>query len=644
MKKSLQYLVLLLALLPVTAGAEYVQLEDGVYRDGSTLYITSGVTTLGPLQVNPSEIYTFAAAPPSCVENTFMGYDATLHMPATSYGAYFISDYWGNFANMYNNAVEPTVVTISTEEEELIVGNIINLTATVVPSNASLRTVVWTSTNSQVASVSGGIVTALALGECDIVASCLDKQAVCHVTVLDPISVTLDQTSVTIEQTQQVTLTATVSPETAIGHSVIWSTTDASIATVSNGVVTGVSVGECDIIASYLNKQAVCHVTVTAPTIFITLDMHEAKLLPNHALMITPSISPISTTLKATSSNPEVAAARLVNGVVQVVGLTEGSTMIVVSSVDGQAVPDTCMVTVYTEIGDVNCDGYVDISDVSSLIDYLLGSDTSTFSSTNADTDRDAEVSISDVTMLIDYLLGSVDLKPSVTETFTVGGVTFTMVAVERGTFNMGATAEQGSDADSNEMPAHRVTLSSYCIGETEVTQGLWQAVMGNNPSYFQGDLSRPVECVSWNECQTFIAKLNALTGRQFRLPTEAEWEFAARGGNRSYGYKYAGSNDINEVAWYGSNSNYETKPVATKSPNELGVYDMSGNVWEWVQDWYGSYSSDMQMNPTGPYTGSYRIYRGGGWMSYTGDCRISFREGYYPTSTNFTCGVRLAL
>ena len=566
MKKALQSLILLLAaLLPLTASADYVQLADGVYRDGSTLYITSGVTALGPLQVNPSVIYSFAAVPPACVENTFTGYGATLHMPATSYGAYFVADYWGNFANIYNDAVEPTGVTISSAEEELIVGNVINLTATVAPGNASLRTVVWSTTDAAVATVSGGQVTALAAGECDIVATCLDKQAQCHVTVI-------------------------------------------------------------------------------APTIYITLDKHEARLLPNHSLTITPTMSPIATSLKVTVSNPEVAAARLMNGVVQVVGLAEGTTMIVVSSADGQAVPDACMVTVYTEIGDVNCDGYVNISDVTDLIDYLLSGNGDSVSQTNADCDKDGNVNIADVTTLIDYLLGGIDLNPPVTETFTVNGVTFKMVAVEGGTFTMGATAEQGSDAYDSEKPAHQVTLSSYCIGETEVTQALWQTVMGTNPSYFAGDLNRPVEQVSWNDCQTFINKLNELTGKTFRLPTEAEWEYAARGGKRSQGYKYAGSNDINEVAWYWDNSSDGTKPVATKAPNELGLYDMSGNVWEWVQDWYGSYSSESQSNPTGPASGSYRVRRGGSWGSGAGYCRVSLRGRDYPSSTDDRLGMRLAL
>lgn len=651
MKKSLQSLIVLLMalIMSVTATSAQVKLADGVYQDGSTLYISSGVTSLGPLQVNPSVIYSFAATPPACVETTFTGYEATLHMPATSYGAYFVANYWGNFVNMYNDAVEPTGVTVSKANAEILVGNTMTLNAIVAPNNASLRTVLWTSTDQQVATVSsGGIVTALATGECDIVASCLDKQAVCHVTVYNPISVALDQTSVTIEQTQQVTLTATVSPEGATGQSVTWATTDPSVASVNDGVVTGVGIGECDIIASYLDKQAVCHVTVVAATIYITLDKHEAKLLPNHALTITPTMSPLSTELKVTVSNPEVAAARLVNGVVQVVGLTEGSTMIVVSSTDGQAVPDACMVTVYTECGDVNCDGYVTIGDVTALIDYLLGGEVGTFSATNADTNRNGSVSIADVTTLIDYLLGGIDLNP----TYTVNGVTFTMVAVEGGTFTMGATPEQGSDALDWEYPAHQVTLSGYCIGQTEVTQALWLAVMGSNPSYFKGDLNRPVECVSWNDCQTFITKLNELTGKQFRLPTEAEWEFAARGGNLSQGYKYAGSNTIGDVAWYYDNSyalgsshpDYGTHPVGTKAPNELGLYDMSGSVSEWCQDWSGSYSSESQTNPTGPASGSLRVYRGGSWSYYARYCRVSYRYDDDPSGTYFNFGLRLAL
>lgn len=292
--------------------------------------------------------------------------------------------------------------------------------------------------------------------------------------------------------------------------------------------------------------------------------------------------------------------------------------------------------------GDVNADGGVNISDVTALIDYLLSGDYSNVSLSNADCNKDDFVNIADVTSLIDYLLSG--RWPVIDETIVVNGVSFKMVAVEGGTFTMGATPEQGSDAYDNEKPAHQVTLSSYCIGETEVTQALWVAVMGSNPSYYTGDLTRPVETVSWDDCQTFITKLNQMTGKQFRLPTEAEWEFAARGGNESKGYKYSGSDIIGIVAWYDANSPYTTRPVATKSPNELGLYDMSGNVWEWCLDGYDNYNSEAQTNPIGPATGYDRVIRGGANSSDIRYCRVSFRSYSMLTSTNVSCGLRLAL
>ena len=227
--------------------------------------------------------------------------------------------------------------------------------------------------------------------------------------------------------------------------------------------------------------------------------------------------------------------------------------------------------------------------------------------------------------------------------TFTVNGVSFVMIPVEGGTFQMGATSEQGSDAYSSESPVHNVTLSSYSIGQTEVTQELWTAVMGSNPSNWLGD-KLPVEKVSWNDCQNFITKLNQLTGKTFRLPTEAEWEYAARGGKESKGYKYSGSNTIDDVAWYTSNSNDKTHEVGTKQPNELGLYDMSGNVWEWCQDWYASYSSTAQSNPTGASSGSLRVRRGGSWSYAAGNCRVSARNSYSPAFTLSNLGLRLAL
>ena len=295
--------------------------------------------------------------------------------------------------------------------------------------------------------------------------------------------------------------------------------------------------------------------------------------------------------------------------------------------------------------GDVNGDGEVNIADVNAVIDAIFGG----ASNPNADVNGDNEINIADVNAVIDIILGGVP-TPSIVETVTVNGVSFKMIQVDGGTYTMGAR-DNDTEAFNSEKPAHQVTLSSFCIGETEVTQALWVAVMGNNsnPSHFTGDLNRPVDQVSWNQCQNFITKLNQMTGKQFRLPTEAEWEYAARGGKMSNGYKYAGSNDINEVACWGYEMGgtcltYGTYPVASFKPNELGLYDMTGNVFEWCQDWYGSYSSSPQTNPTGPETGSYRIVRGGSWDFDAKFCRLSYRRNYAPNGGYVCNGLRLAM
>ncbi|MBR4935649.1 MAG: formylglycine-generating enzyme family protein [Bacteroidaceae bacterium] len=217
------------------------------------------------------------------------------------------------------------------------------------------------------------------------------------------------------------------------------------------------------------------------------------------------------------------------------------------------------------------------------------------------------------------------------------------MVYVEGGTFTMGATAEQGSDAYDNEKPTHQVTLKGFYIGKYEVTQAEWKAVMGTNPSYNKGD-NLPVENVSWFDCQEFIRKLNELTGKNFRLPTEAEWEYAARGGRRSSGAKYAGDNDIDNVAWYDCNSNYIIYPVGTKRPNELGLYDMSGNVFEWCKDRFGSYSSASLTNPIGAGSGDKCVLRGGSSYGNAKGCRLSYRHVINPECRSGGFGVRLAL
>ena len=228
-------------------------------------------------------------------------------------------------------------------------------------------------------------------------------------------------------------------------------------------------------------------------------------------------------------------------------------------------------------------------------------------------------------------------------KTYTANGVSFDMMMVKAGTFTMGATSEM-KDPKSDEKPTHQVTLTNdYYIGKTEVTQALWKAVMGNNPSYFKGD-NLPVEQVSWDDCQKFISKINSLTGKNFRLPTEAEWEFAARGGNNSNHYQYSGSNKLGDVAWYNGNSGDKTHVVATKQPNELGLYDMSGNVWEWCSDCFGNYSSSSLTNPTGPNSGSSRVFRGGSWCNDARSCRSSLRFNYGHDRSHSDLGLRLVL
>lgn len=220
------------------------------------------------------------------------------------------------------------------------------------------------------------------------------------------------------------------------------------------------------------------------------------------------------------------------------------------------------------------------------------------------------------------------------------------MVFVEGGSFMMGCTPEQGSDCQDDEKPLHLVTLNSFYIGKYEVTQGQWRAVMETNPSFHKNCENCPVEQVSWNDVQEFLQKLNQLTGKTYRLPTEAEWEYAARGGQQSRGYKYSGSNDIGAVAWYDGNSGDKIHPVGQKSPNELGINDMTGNIWEWCSDWYAYdyYSGSPSSNPQGPSTGSFRVLRGGVWYNAAAGCRVADRYGRSPWYRYHSYGFRVLL
>jgi formylglycine-generating enzyme required for sulfatase activity len=227
---------------------------------------------------------------------------------------------------------------------------------------------------------------------------------------------------------------------------------------------------------------------------------------------------------------------------------------------------------------------------------------------------------------------------------FNVNGVKFEMIKVEGGIFRMGNDGYL-FEVVEDEMPSHNVSLSTFYIGETEVTQELWEAVMGYNPSAqsFEDRSQYPVDNVSWDDCQTFIATLNSITGRVFGLPTEAQWEYAARGGVNKNDYTYSGSNNVQKVCWFSENTPM-SRQIKTKEPNTLGIYDMSGNVAEWCSDWYGLYSSTFQENPLGHHSGTKRVVRGGSWNSSETGCRNTARSSETPDFKSSAIGFRLVL
>ena len=498
-------------------------------------------------------------------------------------------------------------------------------------SSNPAATVSFSSSNTGVATVDFyGKVTAVGAGSATITATTnYWTTATCQVTVNPMLatSISLNQTSMYLPIGSSQNLTATVLPASASDKTVTWTSSEESVATVdANGHVTGVATGLATITATTndgSNLSASCAVTVTQVTASsILLDKTELEMNIGETYKLTATVLPSGASQRVTWSSSDPNVARVVGGTVYAQEM--GECLITARTLDGTNLTADCLIMVYpggetpspAGSGDVNGDGVVNIEDVTSLIDYLL--------------------------------YGTTPITPPVgTKTYTVGGVSFTMVDVEGGTFTMGATPEQGDEATNNEKPAHQVTLSSYSIGQTEVTQALWLAVMGTNPSAFTGNLQNPVEMVSWDDCQEFITRLNALTGKSFRLPTEAEWEYAARGGNKSQGNKYAGSSILDVVGWYADNSDNTTHPVATKSPNELGLYDMSGNVYEQCQDWWYedySYISGEQINPTGPTTGTKRVMRGGAHRMDSNRCRVSRRGYITPTNSCNYAGLRLAL
>lgn len=242
----------------------------------------------------------------------------------------------------------------------------------------------------------------------------------------------------------------------------------------------------------------------------------------------------------------------------------------------------------------------------------------------------------------------SLRAQDSVVRVQVADGVEMEMVWVEGGSFTMGSNATPKGVKLTYTLarPEHRVTVDGYFIGRYEVTQGLWQAVMGENPSKFKGSANLPVESVSWTEAQEFAMRLSQMTGRRFRLPSEAEWEYAARGGSKSQRNPYAGCNrnQLDNHGWYCVNSDGSTHAVGQLQPNELGLYDMSGNVAEWCQDWVEAYTSEEQTNPRGPRQGENRVLRGGHYNSTSAACTVYDRGWYLPNGKYELYGLRIVM
>ena len=582
---------------------------------------------------------------------------------------YIIADCQGvrDTCSVNVHAVMPESVVLSEHSVSLLPGASVALTATVYPENTTNNAVTWTSTDRNVAEVEDGKVTAVAVGDCFIIADCQGVRDTCSVNVqaVAPESVVLSQHSVSLLPGASVALTATVYPENTTNNNVTWSSTNRNVASVVDGKVTAVAVGDCFIIADCQGVRDTCSVNVhVVMPESVVLSEHSVSLLPGASVALTATVYPENTTNNTvTWTSTDRNVAEVVDGKVTAVAV--GDCFIIA---DCQGVSDTCSVTVQAVVPEsielsqsnvtmnpgttITLTATVYPSNTTNKTVTWRSSKTTVATVTNgvvkavAAGECDIIATCQNVQATCHVTVKEVNSNDN---TITVNGVTFSMVPVEGGTFLMGTPATQ-TGSGTNERPQHFVTVSDYKIGQTEVTQELWVAVMGSNPSAFPGDPQRPVDNVSWEMCQEFIDSLNRLTGMNFRFPTEAEWEFAAKGGNQSKGYIFAGSNTPAPVAWYSTNSGSKTQPVAQKEANELGLYDMSGNVCEWCSDWYVSYesyssaSSEPVVNPTGPATGSYKMLRGGSWFEVAKCCRSGYRNMQTVTIRREFIGMRLAM
>ncbi len=506
-------------------------------------------------------------------------------------------------------------------------------------SDPSVATVKKDSNNKNIASV-----TAKGKGQATISATIegTDAKATCDVTVtITPTSIQMPQRNYALYVGEKMTVQPTVKPDDA-DYSLSWRSNDSDIAVVdpSTGEVTAKTVGTARITATIAgtNLSDYYNVSVDKPTLTLSATPSGGVVNFGSSVTLKANIDDALIWYTTDGSTPSETNGRLYQKPILIHQSCKIKAIAIHPNYNSSDIL-TVNIRIRTIPGDVNEDNETNIADINAIINIVLSGGDDLLRFQLADINNDAEVNIADINAVIDIILNPEKYLTNI-ETFTVNGVSFRMVGVEGGSFTMG---NENDDFDA--MPTHEVTLSGYSIGQTEVTQALWNAVMSWNHSHFTDDEQLPVEYVTWDDCQLFIEKLNELTGKSFRLPTEAEWEFAARGGNKSMGYRYAGSDNIDDVAWYSHNSDSKTHVVASKSPNELGIYDMSGNVEEWCQDLYGYYDENPQINPIGASTGDTYVIRGGNWWNnYEYSCEVSTRSRAYHGSSSPRKGFRLAL
>jgi len=507
------------------------------------------------------------------------------------------------FSTCEKEITNVTKVVLNKDELELQRGKTETLIATVYPRSADNQELTWSSNNIAVATVNdNGLVTAISRGETTITVTSKDsnKQDFCNVTIIDmpelTTSVANNITTVSAILGGNISNTGTPSySERGVCYSTSQHPTTTNFKKVILGTGTGIfSMEITDLIPSTIYYVRAYAINVTG-TAYGNEESFKTFGLPVLTTNVASNIYTTGVILsgKITNSGTPLFTER---GVCY-------------STHQNPTIADNK--TVIT--GVLNESFYTEITDLKVSTTYYVRA----YATNTEGTGYGNEIS------------------------FTTSSINIEMIFVEGGTFTMGRF---GDLVEPNEKPGHRVTLSSFNIGKYEVTEGEWFTVMGKNQSIEPKGDNYPVEGVSWNDVQVFIVKLNTLTGKNYRLPTEAEWEYAAQGGKQTIIYDYSGGNYLKDLGWYYDNSGGSKRITGTKAPNQLGIYDMSGNVSEWCNDWYGLYSSDEQTDPVGPLSGNYRVIRGGNFYSGDYSCRVSTRTSLLPIYFYSVVGFRLVL